>query len=198
MLKNLLILSIAWLLSACQPNDPIEYQNLKLFPQGKAFSGFSLTNQNKEKIDENAFKGKTSVVFFGFTNCPDICPTTLQELKLTDKLLKKADKPSPDFVFISVDPDRDKPENLKSYIEYFNPDFTAATGSDANILSLASQLGVAYHVEDHDEAQVVYDVDHSSALFLINEAGERIGIFPAPHNAATLAADLTLYMEQQS
>lgn len=197
MLKNFLTFTLILTLVACQSDSPIEYKNLKLFPQGKAFSGFNLTDHNQQKIDADSFKGHTSVVFFGFTNCPDICPTTLQELKLTDKLLKKAGKQSPHFIFISVDPDRDKPDNLKSYIEYFNPDFAAATGDEANILSLASQLGVAYHVAEHDEAQVVYDVDHSSALFLINDKGQRIGIFPAPHNAAILAEDLTTFMEQQ-
>ena len=193
----MITIALALTLFACQSNEPIQYQSLKLFPQGKAFSGFSLTDHHARNLDKNTFKDKTSVVFFGFTNCPDICPTTLQELKLTDKLLKESGQTSPSFVFISVDPDRDQTDNLKSYIEYFNPEFTAATGDAANILSLASQLGVAYHVEDHDQEQIVYDVDHSSALFLINNKGERIGIFPAPHNAAALAADLTLYMEQQ-
>ncbi len=189
-------MALSLTLVACQ-QPPVEYQNLKLFPQGKSFSGIKLTNHLGQSFTEHDFKDKTSVVFFGFTNCPDICPTTLQELKHTDQLIQKSGLPPVNVVFISVDPDRDQSENLKSYIEYFNPAFTAATGDAANILALASQLGVAYHVEDHEAGEVVYDVDHSSALFLINEQGERIGIFPAPHQAATLAADLTLYMEQQ-
>lgn len=181
--------------SACQQPAEVTYQNLKLFPKGKAFSGFQLTNQDGQTFDESFFKGKTTVVFFGFTNCPDICPNTLTELKKVDKTLTDLGKEKPQTLFVSVDPDRDQAENLKSYIEYFNPEFSAATGDAANILSLASQLGVAYHVEDHEADQLVYDVDHSSALFLINDQAERIGIFPAPHQAKTLAQDLTLYME---
>lgn len=181
------------LLSACQ--EPKTFQNLKLFPKGKAFSGFQLTTHQNQTIDESFFKGKTSLVFFGFTHCPDICPTTLLELKKVDKLLKDKNINNIEIVFISVDPDRDTPEQMKSYIEFFNPKFTAATGDEANILSLASQIGVAYQVADHEADALTYDVDHSSAIFLINKNSERVGIFPAPHQAKTMAEDLTLYME---
>ncbi len=194
-LKNGLFFLFLWAVAGCDSQSEINYKNLKMFPQGKAFDGFQLTDHNGKLLDSSFFKDHITVVFFGFTNCPDICPMTLTELKKTAKMLNQNNQPQPQVLFISVDPDRDQTDQLKNYIEYFNPAFTAATGDAANILSLASQLGVAYHVEDHETNQLVYDVDHSSALFLINRHAERVGIFPAPHTAKTLAEDLTLYME---
>ena len=179
-------------LSACnqQTLETVDYQALKLFPQGKSFSGFQLTSHRQNPWQAEQFKGNYSVVFFGFANCPDICPTTLLEMQKVDKKLKASGTTPPEFIFVSVDPDRDSPETLKDYIEYFNPEFHALTGDAANILSIASQLGVAYHVEEHEAGDLVYDVDHASALFVINPQGERIGLFPAPHQVDSITADL--------
>ncbi len=171
------------------------FKALKLFPEGKSFSGFQLTNQNAETWVADDFKGSYSVLFFGFTHCPDICPTTLLDLQKVDKDLAERQFLSPRFVFISVDPDRDSPAVLKEYINYFNPEFHALTGDAPNILSLTSQLGVAYKVAAHEEGDLIYDVDHASALFLLNPAGERIGLFPAPHDSRLIADDLAQFME---
>ncbi len=172
------------------------YQALKMFPQGKSFSGFTLTSHENKTWDANAFKGAYSVVFFGFTNCPDICPTTLLDMQKIDKQLKSQNIASPQFIFVSVDPDRDTPEVMKEYIGFFNPEFIGLTGDAPNILSIASQLGVAYKVAEHDKGDMVYDVDHASALFVLNPEGERIGIFPAPHKVDTIVNDLELLMEK--
>lgn len=177
-------------------NTQAEYQSLKLFPQGKAFSGFELVSDEGKKWQSKDFKGNYSVLFFGYANCPDICPTTLLDMQKIDKALTTAGSKTPEVIFISVDPDRDTPEILHDYINYFNPKFRALTGDEANILSIASQLGVAYRVEDHEKGDLIYEVDHASALFVLNPEGERIGIFPAPHDATKIAADLKLLMEQ--
>jgi protein SCO1/2 len=185
-------------LNGCQQQtaETPAYQSLKLFPQGKSFSGFQLTSHRQNAWQAEQFKGNYSVVFFGFANCPDICPTTLLDLQKVDKSLKQAGTTPPEFVFVSVDPDRDSPQTLKDYIEYFNPEFHALTGDAANILSIASQLGVAYHVEEHEAGDLVYDVDHASALFVINPDGERIGLFPAPHQVDSITADLIQLINQ--
>lgn len=180
--------------SANQNTKP-SYQALKLFPEGKAFSGFQLTSHLGNKWTNEQFKGNHSIVFFGFANCPDICPTTLLEMQKIDKILKQNQIAPPNFVFISVDPDRDTPERLNDFINYFSPEFKALTGDAANVLSIATQLGVAYHVAEHKKGDLVYDVDHASALFVLNTKGERIGIFPAPHDVDTIAADIQLLME---
>ena len=160
------------------------YQSLKLFPEGKAFSGFSLVNQHNE----------TWTV--GYANCPDICPTTLLDMQKIDKQLKAEQIKPPHFVFVSVDPDRDTPTLLNDYINYFNSEFIALTGDAANILSLTSQLGVAYRVAEHEKGDLVYEVDHASSLFVLNPSGERIGLFSAPHDIKAITADLITLLEQ--
>lgn len=183
-------------LSACgETTKQPEYQALKLFPQGKSFSGFTLTSHHGQPWQADSFKGTYSVVFFGFANCPDICPTTLLDMQKIDHQLKQQNLPSPRFIFISVDPDRDTPENLKEYIGFFNPEFYALTGDAANILSIATQLGVAYNVAEHEPGDLVYDVDHASALYVLNPAGERIGLFTAPHDVQLITQDLMALME---
>lgn len=192
---------IAFCLAGCDNNQSaqsrqIEYQSLKLFPHGKSFSGFELISDEGQKWQAKDFKGNYSVLFFGYANCPDICPTTLLDMQKVDKALVNAGSKTPEIIFISVDPDRDTPEVLHDYINYFNPDFKALTGDAANILSIASQLGVAYRVDEHEKGDIMYEVDHASALFVLNPAGERIGIFPAPHDVNKITADLKQLMEQ--
>ena len=169
------------------------YHSLKLYPSSKAFSGFSLTDVNNNTLDENYFNGKWTLLFFGFTNCPDVCPTTLSELKKTFHLLTTENKIAqmPKVLFVSVDPERDTPEHLKEYIAFFNPRFNAASSNKANILSLASQIGVAYHIQEHETGNNNYSVDHTAAIFIIAPNKELYGIFRSPHIAKNIADDLT-------
>ena len=197
---TLIILIISITLSGCDDSNSgsateQSYQSLKLFPQGKSFSGFKLTSHLGETWDSESFKGAYSVLFFGFSNCPDICPTTLLDMQKIDKKLQALNIASPRFIFVSVDSDRDTPEVLNEYINFFNPEFYALTGDAANILSVASQLGVAYNVADHQPGDMVYDVDHASALFVLNPKGERIGLFSAPHDIERITQDLATLIE---
>ncbi len=197
---TLIILIISITLSGCDNSNSgsatgQSYQSLKLFPQGKSFSGFKLTSHLGETWDSESFKGAYSVLFFGFSNCPDICPTTLLDMQKIDKKLQALNIASPRFIFVSVDSDRDTPEVLNEYINFFNPEFYALTGDAANILSVASQLGVAYNVADHQPGDLVYDVDHASALFVLNPQGERIGLFSAPHDIERITQDLATLIE---
>ncbi|MCF6301580.1 MAG: SCO family protein, partial [Proteobacteria bacterium] len=191
LIKLMLICLIMLSLSACQNqnSEETQYQALKLFPAGKKFTGYTLTDQHGNSFTEENFKNKISVVFFGFTYCPDICPTTLTDMQAIYKNIKDAGLQTPQFVFISVDPDRDDIATLKNYIEYFNKDFVAATSDAANILSLTTQLGVAYLVEKHETDDKSYQVDHSASLFVINQQAERIGLFSAPHDVKLLSDD---------
>ena len=198
--NTFIILIISLALSGCDNSKSDSatgqpYQSLKLFPQGKSFSGFKLTSHLGETWDSESFKGAYSVLFFGFSNCPDICPTTLLDMQKIDKKLQAQNIASPRFIFVSVDSDRDTPEVLNEYINFFNPEFYALTGDAPNILSVASQLGVAYNVADHQPGELVYDVDHASALFVLNPKGERIGLFSAPHDIELITQDLATLIE---
>ena len=168
----------------------ISFETLKLFPKTKVFSGYTLTDQHGQTFNQESFKGNWSVVFFGFTNCPDICPTTLLDMQKIHRSLSNDGVQPPRFVFVSVDSERDSPENMKTYIDYFNSEFVGLSGDPANILSLTTQLGVAYDIEPHEEDAEFYNVDHSAALFLINPDAERAGIFTTPHNHKLITSDL--------
>lgn len=169
----------------------VNYNSLLTYPQAKAFSGFKLTNQHNETITIDDFSNKWTLLFFGFTSCPDVCPTTLAELQKIYKLLKNTiPNNMPQFLFVSVDPDRDTSEVLKNYIDFFNPEFLAASSDAANIIALTSQIGVAYSVEEHENTQTYYNVDHTAAIFVVNPDKKLYGIFPTPHNQDEITADL--------
>lgn len=170
------------------------YQSLLLYPEAKSIHSFELINQNNEKVTNESIKGEWTMLFFGYTHCPDICPTTLTELKKVFNLLK--DSPKPKVLFVSVDPERDNTQILKDYITFFNPDFNAATASKEQIKDLAAQVGVAYYISDHKPGDLNYAVDHTAAIFLMNPEAKLKGIFRSPHEADKIAADLKALLEK--
>ena len=172
-------------------NQHTEYKSLLVYPQDKTFSGFELTDIHNQKLTIDSFADKWTLLFFGFTHCPDVCPTTLSELQKTFQLLKNKNlKQLPEVLFVSVDPERDQPENLKEYIGFFNKEFNAATTDQANLLSLTTQVGVAYHIGDHQPGDSNYSVDHTAAIFLVSPEKLLYGLFRSPHQADNIAADL--------
>ena len=189
------IVFIVMMLSACGPDQSNDiynqdFQALKVFPQPLVLGDIELISQTGETVSIQDLAGHYSVVFFGFTHCPDICPTTLLDMQKINKKLQEAEKPAPNFVFISVDPERDTPTVLKNYIDYFNPDFKAYTADPENLNKLASRLGVAYQVEDHEPGDKTYQVDHTAAWFVLDDQAQRVGIFTTPHEVETITADL--------
>ena len=173
-------------------NQHTKFQSLLLYPNKKTFSGFELLNQNNEKFGIEKFADKWTLLFFGFTHCPDVCPTTLSELQKVFKLLQSKNITTmPEVLFVSVDPERDTSQILKDYITFFNPTFNAATGDAANILALTSQVGVAYHIGEHPQGDKNYSVDHTAAIFLIDPNKQLYGIFRSPHEAEKITDDLT-------
>ena len=121
--------------------------------------------------------------------CPDICPTTLHDLSLVKKemLAKGINEREIQFVFISVDPARDKAAQIQRYVKYFDPDFVAATGSVGQLTNLTRQLGAPFRAEP-ETAENVYEVTHSSAVYLVDPMGQYTGIISPPFVAADVAA----------
>ena len=130
-----------------------------------------------------------TVVFFGFTHCPDVCPTTMSMLANTMKRIE-AENPAaiPQVVMISVDPARDTPEQLKKYVPFFSPDFVGVTGTEAQIASLTEKMGVASRRVPLGPDE--YTIDHTSALFVINPDGALSALSSSPHLPEVLANDL--------
>ena len=162
-----------------------------LWPQSKALQAFALEDQNGRAFGLDRLRGHWTLLFFGYTNCPDICPVTLAVLENALTLMRKADADAelPQVVFVSVDPKRDTPEHLGAYVSHFDPSFVGVTGSDANLAAFAGQLGALYVLGDAD-AEGQYSVDHTAALFLIDPRGHLVALFQAPHAAGVLARDI--------
>ncbi len=156
----------------------------------KTVSNFHLINHRDESFTLDTLKGKWSFVFFGYTHCPDICPTTLHTLAQMDRILAKRPEVHADVqvVFVSVDPARDTVKQLGNYVPYFNRAFIGVTGPEDEINRLTKQLGVL-HIRVEQNSGQAYLVDHSAAVLLFDPNGAMRALFGAPHEAQRLAAD---------
>lgn len=160
-----------------------------LYPAPRPLPDFKLVRADGSPLTNADWNGGYTVVFFGYTSCPDVCPTTLQTFKQAWELLKRkglADRVRIDF--ISVDPQRDTPQRLGDYVHYFSPDFVAATGSDAELTKLSRALGLVYAREPDGHGG--YTVDHSASAVIIDPQGRELGLFRPPLAAESLAGDL--------
>jgi len=157
---------------------------------------FQLVDHNNQILNHSRLSGKWSIVFFGYTNCPDICPTSLQTLAEMMRVIDDSDvRKAIQVIFISVDPDRDSAEVLKSYVHYFNDDFIGATAPLADLNPLTRALGVRHSREESAEDQASYEVSHSSVMILLDPTVKFAGVFSAPHSAAAMARDLSKIIE---
>jgi protein SCO1/2 len=149
---------------------------------GKPITGFDLIDYNKQRFDETRFKNRWTFMFFGYTNCPDICPTTMLVMKSVWAKLPAEAKaaPTPQLVFVSVDPDRDTPEKLKSYVQFYHPDFLGVTGKADQIDILTRQVGVLYGFDDDPDGKG-YTVKHSAQIILVDPTGKMRAVFSPPH-----------------
>jgi protein SCO1 len=132
---------------------------------------------------------KLTLMFFGFTYCPDICPTTMQSLVNSINKIEQAGIMNAQVVFVSVDPERDTPERLKEYLSHFDQDFIGVTGQLNDIEEYTRSIGVVFAHNSPDETGY-YAVDHSAVILIINENAEMRGLFSAPHNWEDIADDL--------
>lgn len=152
------------------------------WPDPKQIHAFDTIDHTGESFGLDRLMGEWSFLFFGFTNCPDICPVTLSVLDRVQEKLEQQGMSGVQTVFITVDPERDTTRQLAEYVHYFNPDFIGLGGSEAQIHTLTSQLGVvAAKGEVSEEGD--YLVGHSASVFLIDPKGRLISLFSAPHDA---------------
>ncbi len=150
---------------------------------------FSLIDQRGQPFGPRNFDGHWSLMFFGYTNCPDFCPTTLATLAAMEKNLRAAGTPTrPQVVFISVDAKRDTPQQLARYVPYFDPEFIGATAADQPAIeALARKLGVAVALTK--TADGGYTVDHSAEIFVVDPQGRLAAVLTGPFTPAALQAD---------
>jgi protein SCO1 len=156
--------------------------------QPRALPEFALTQHDGTPFGRSDLEDHWSILFFGFTQCPDICPTTLFDLRRTLAALDSDGATRPMVILVTLDPMRDTPEEMATYITYFDPEFVGLTGELVDVQTLANEIGVAYAYIAGDGDS--YSVDHTASLFLIDPQGRLAALFNPPHDAAVLAGDL--------
>jgi cytochrome oxidase Cu insertion factor (SCO1/SenC/PrrC family) len=153
---------------------------------------FSLTDQNGTRRTNADFRGKLMLVYFGFTYCPDICPTDLLQMALAvDELGEAGEVVQP--VFITVDAERDTPEHLKEYMSLFHPRFVGLTG-DAFAVRAAARAYRVYSKKVEWDDRTGYTIDHSAFIYLIGRDGEYLGFFPPGTSAQRLVETIRRHL----
>jgi protein SCO1/2 len=158
------------------------------FPVARPLQPFHLVDHQGTAFNNSSVRGHWSFLFFGYTNCPDVCPVTLSVLNSVAQKLGDLST-SLHFVFITVDPQRDTPEKLASFVAYFNRQFIGVTGSSKELDVLTKQLGILHIQVANESDQASYLVDHTAGIFLIDPAGNYHAIFTPPLSAEVIAGD---------
>ena len=180
----------AVLLAACSPPPPPQLAQATLLPSAKPVADFRLTDQAGQPFTLDNLRDHWTLAFFGYTHCPDVCPTSMAMLAQVQRQLEQnpAGAPLPQVVFFSVDPERDTPQQLASFVPYFHDSFMGVTGDPGEILKLTRQLGIIYGKTGGSGAGD-YLVDHSAAIILFDPAGRFHALFNVPHKPELIASD---------
>ncbi|WP_324732668.1 SCO family protein [Pseudomonas paeninsulae] len=159
-----------------------------LLPQSRTLPELSFVDQNGQTFNVDQFEDKWSLLFFGYTFCPDICPATLAQLRQLQDQLPEQARANLQVMLVSVDPNRDTPEQLKKYLDYFDAGFVGLTAEEATLQKFANALSIPYIPADTSKED--YTVDHSGNLVIIGPDGTQRGFIRAPLNNAKLAVQL--------
>ncbi len=171
-------------------NEQLAENGMFVYEVPRNVQDFSLRDHKGEPFTKSNLSGKWSLLFFGYTYCPDICPITLATIRQFEGLLREAGVEDPlQVVLVSVDPQRDTPEKLGAYVSYFSEDYLGVTGEYIDIFNLARQLNIAFGYQPAENGN--YLVSHSGEIAIINPNGDFHGFFKIPHNPEKMAANFT-------
>ncbi|NOQ68894.1 MAG: SCO family protein [Gammaproteobacteria bacterium] len=145
----------------------------------------ALQQGDGSSFDMASLQGKWNLLFFGYTNCPDICPTTLNTVAQAKKKLEQTGLQFPQVVFISVDPERDNVKVLGEYVRYFDKDFIGATGEEKLLRAITVQMNSMFMIQQ-SENENEYQVGHSLNLVLINPSVELVAVLRPPHSVESI------------
>ena len=170
------IIAIYLLVAIQTPKKPLTGQGSNINEDVQIGGSFELVDQNGEVLNSDSLKGRPSLIYFGFTYCPDVCPTSLQKLtQVMNTLDKYRINVTP--VFITIDPQRDTSKVLKEYLQHFYPKFIGLTGSDKQIKQVADKFKVYYARAQNPNYQNNYMIDHSSFIYLMDKNGKYLKHF---------------------
>ncbi len=170
---------------------PTQTVSATLLPELRPLAPFALIDQQGRVFDNQRLKGHWTLLNFGYTHCPDICPTNLALLaQMKDQLRQEGLKAPLKIGFVSLDPERDTPRQLADYLAYFDPDFLGITGPPPAISGLTGPLGILYRKAESEGSALEYVMDHSDAMVLLDPEGRYFALFSPPHDAAIMARDI--------
>jgi len=210
MLLGAVVATIAIFLRPSTSQNIPELENekgLQVLEIPRPLPEFTLLDQNGQSFTRQQLKSQWSVIFFGYTSCPDVCPTTLGVMDAASSLIhaKQTNNNQPvRFIFASVDPVRDTPAHLKEYINYFNNDFIAITGkNNTEIDKLSTPIGATYDYEDTKTGQLIRDVstlskegeylvNHYAGIYIINPSASVSAVVSPPHDAERFTKIFTI------
>ena len=184
----------AWLQLAApgssSPGGVVESRSASLLPQLRTLQPFSLMDQHGRPFNNQTLEGQWTILNFGYTHCPDICPTTLAMLKnMNDRLMSAKASAVPQIAFVSVDPERDTRQRLAQYMEYFDPSFLGVRGNDDELKRLTQPLGILYAKVTTEKSAMGYVMDHSASIILVDPEGRYHALFSPPHDPGVMAQD---------
>lgn len=166
---------------------------IHVLPHSRELPDVALLSTTNADLASTAQAGRWQLIFFGYTYCPDICPTTLAELRRVYSALPQAIRDRLQVWMVSVDPERDTPEQLRAYLDFFDPSFQGLTGELADIQTLSQALGIPFI--PGDSSKPGYTVDHGANLALIGPDGWQSGFIRAPLQVDALIEQLPLLLE---
>lgn len=175
-------------------NTAIREAGIIVLPDSRELPALQLSSTEGVSQDTQTLSGRWRLIFFGYTFCPDICPTTLAELRQLKKLLPDEAKENLQILMVSVDPNRDTTAQLKLYLEYFDPAFVGLTGELTDIQTFSNALSIPFI--PGDTSQPRYTVDHSGNLAIISPDGRQYGFIRAPLDVKKIAEQLPHIMAQ--
>lgn len=170
------------------------FETLLIYPKKNRLPAFQFVNQDNHFFTNEHFFERWNLIFIGYTNCPDVCPNTLNQMTQLYNSLDVETQKKFQFILLSVDPERDTPDHLKNYLDYFHEDFIGVSGDKTQIDKTVKALGGVYSL--NKEEGEFYTVDHSARIFIVGPEARRYGIMEsssiASSDKSTLVKELTL------
>ncbi|MFN2308863.1 MAG: SCO family protein [Gammaproteobacteria bacterium] len=173
------------------PPPPALGQGVTRLDAPRALTDFRLVDHTGAVFDQGRLRGHWTFLFFGYSLCPDICPTTMSTLNAVAQALADRAERRPQYVFVTIDPERDTPEQLAKFVPYFNPTFLGVTGEPDAIKALTRQLGILY-LKAEPERSEGYLMDHSASILLIDPEGRFHAVMSPPFDPTGMARNFQL------
>jgi protein SCO1 len=199
LLGILLLILIVWFVTAPpSARKPPLLQSASLLPELRPLPPFALTDDQGRPFDNRRLLGHWTLLSFGYTQCPDICPTTLATLAEMKRQLKPTPAHRPlEIGFVTIDPQRDDAQTLADYVDYFDPAFIGIRGNPNDLVALTRPLGILYRKVVTEGSALKYVMDHSAVVILLDPAGRYCALFSPPHKVDKMASDIRAILDSR-